>query len=643
MVVQTHSETVATARRGRSISAPVILLCGILMCCSSGCMRYLGLSHSSLTPRTASVLADEPLIVRSQDRENESTADAATSPDTTTSFGHSIGLGANPFVGSQDTQAANLKTVRHAGDYVSPGGHSQSTGVVAGTTIDAAARQMRSQVSPVKLGRPILQVSVANDGAVAQQNIEGQIPGGGARLLMPDFSSATAAAQYQSVQTTNSAAPATGTIRNNGAPAAGPEGSAAPGDSPAAAANRLSADAIRSLINQQSRNDMSEGAVLADQKPEWPVENLQVDSNEPTQSDQPKEAAVVGQLSVPDNSLIQQADSPTREAASNLPPGEIESDDSASVTAVPEPSMLDRLRGMYALPESQSLRPRWKLPSPFNVFREKEDAADVPTTTAEAVSPLLPDEVSSAVPEDVRSERQKQLEVLIDLWQSELQALQQTGGRAAEREEWIRRQQDLRLLQLLAADSDSALTSISGLPAGEQEFWQELMLALAQYRDADGQMSRRERLTQTVGQLRSAVKHVIPETRLLIKRIDLCSEIYSFGRIEPLPSHTFDPGAPVLLYVEVDNFSTRTTVDGSYETDFAAQLGFYAEGDTEAIQSTDVNSITDTATSERFDYYQTFELTIPAHLKAGSYEIRLKLADQHSQRTVDAVVPFQVR
>ncbi|GAB5442722.1 MAG: hypothetical protein Fues2KO_30710 [Fuerstiella sp.] len=412
----------------------------------------------------------------------------------------------------------------------------------------------------------------------------------------------------------------------------------------AGSANSLSADAIRNLINQQSRNDMSEGAVLADRKSEWPVAKSQKVAAESATPDPPKEMATVGGKSVLNGTVTQPETSAAPETAnSNLPPGEIESDDSASVTTVPEPSMLDRLRGMYALPESQSLRPRWKLPSPFNVFREKDDAADVPTTTAEAVSPLLPDEVSSAVPEDVRSERQKQLEVLIDLWQSELQALQQTGGRAAEREEWIRRQQDLRLLQLLAADSDSALASISGLPAGEQEFWQELMLALAQYRDADGQMSRRERLTQTVGQLRSAVKHVIPETRLLIKRIDLCSEIYSFGRIEPFPSHTFDPGAPILLYVEVDNFSTRTTVDGSYETDFAAQLGFYAEGDTEAIESTDVNSITDLATSERFDYYQTFELTIPAHLKAGSYEIRLKLADQHSQRTVDAVVPFQVR
>lgn len=613
------------------------------MCCSSGCMRYLGLSHSSLTPRTASVLADEPLIVRSQDRENESAADAATSPDTTTSFGHSIGLGANPFAGSLDTRAPALTTVRRAGDDVSPGGHSQSSGLAAATGSDAAGRQMRSQVSPVKLGRPILQASAANGVAVAQPNIQGQNPGGGARLLMPNFGTSAAPAQNRSVQTKASAANATGKIRYNGAPAADPDGPAAPGGLPAAAANRLSADAIRSLINQQSRNDMSEGAVLADQKPEWAVENSQVDSTEPTQSDQPKDAAAVGQLSVPDSNVTQQADSPTREAASNLPPDAIESDESASVTTGSEPSMLDRLRGMYALPDSQSLRPRWKLPSPFNVFREKENAADIPTTTAEAVSPLLPDEVSSAVPEDVRSERQKQLEMLIDLWQSELQALQQTGGRAAEREEWIRRQQDLRLLQLLAADSDSALASISGLPAGEQEFWQELMLALAQYRDADGQMSRRERLTQTVGQLRSAVKHVIPETRLLIKRIDLCSEIYSFGRIEPFPSHTFDPGAPVLLYVEVDNFSTRTTADGSYETDFAAQLGFYAEGDPEAIESTDVNSITDTATSERFDYYQTFELTIPAHLKAGRYEIRLKLADQHSRRTVDAVVPFQVR
>ena len=169
------------------------------------------------------------------------------------------------------------------------------------------------------------------------------------------------------------------------------------------------------------------------------------------------------------------------------------------------------------------------------------------------------------------------------------------------------------------------------------------MLAVAQYRDQSLTVSEQERITGTVGQLLSAVQHLRPLTALSIQRFEICSQINSFGRIETFPSNDFDPGQPILLYVELDNFGTDRTESGTYRTSMDAELTIFEDDNSEAIETIELPEISDEATSERRDYFQSFELNLPSHLATGRYSIRLRLRDRVTARLAEDTIDFQVR
>ena len=93
----------------------------------------------------------------------------------------------------------------------------------------------------------------------------------------------------------------------------------------------------------------------------------------------------------------------------------------------------------------------------------------------------------------------------------------------------------------------------------------------------------------------------------------------------------------------MENFATRTTIDGNYETNFDAQLQILADGDEDPIETIDLPGLIDESSSARFDYYQTFELNLPSHLEAGRYQIRLRLLDRNGNRPATGSVDFRIR
>jgi hypothetical protein len=152
-----------------------------------------------------------------------------------------------------------------------------------------------------------------------------------------------------------------------------------------------------------------------------------------------------------------------------------------------------------------------------------------------------------------------------------------------------------------------------------------------------------QRHAGTVSQIRSAVRHLQQVSTLVLRRMEFCSRINSFGSVEEFPTNDFDPGQPVLLYVEVDNFGSEITVDGGYRTSFSAVLEFYHDDSDEPTESIVLKNIEDSSSSMRSDYFHSFELTIPSHFATGRYRLQLRLRDQISQRETDGVVEFQVR
>lgn len=310
-------------------------------------------------------------------------------------------------------------------------------------------------------------------------------------------------------------------------------------------------------------------------------------------------------------------------------------------------SMLDRLRDLYDNPEEKP-KSIWRrnlerLSNPLGVFRERNtEPPSVPAPLDVTPPPSVVSELSNSSPVG-ESDRQNILAELIQEVNNELLAWpRRPSGQLENEPEYRRRQQDLRLLYLVADQPGHAIETIVGGSAVEQEFWQELMLSLAHFRSRD-ELSYEERMTVTAGQLKSAVRHLAKESVLTIRRLEICSQINSFGRINLFPSNDFEAGQPLLLYAEIENFGTAATALGTQKTSFDATLQILHTDRDTPIETLELKDITDEASSDRTDYFQSFELTVPSHLAPGEYLIRLNVNDKLRKRSATETIPFQVR
>lgn len=479
-----------------------------------------------------------------------------------------------------------------------------------------------------------------------------------ARLLTPDFGSAQSPNAAAAVSNSPAAVPAFNAETSAKGPANPPiqpasaaqPGSAAQPDSQARNGLPFSANQLREYMNNQSRNAMSEGQVLPEQPPQWRV--LSATGLTPQESvDQPAASGAQASPDVPDST-------PAAEEKSTVAVSSSTPESAANADAAPppagEPTMLDRLKGFYEPAADVTSRSMWRrqfqrLQSPFNVFRERPETLpaegqSTPIQQSVRAAAEIPATTAAVPPSNSGASTPELLDQLIASLVHELQTWpRQANGSPEDLSKYLRRQQDLRLLYLIAQQPGSAIQAVEDLPPGEQDFWQELMLALARYRADDTDTSDEQRLTNTAGQVRSAARHLQSLSALSLRRLEICSRIHSFGRIEPFPSNDFDPGQPILLYAEVENFATKVTSTGTWRTRFDAQLQILEEGNDRPKETIDLTSITDEATSERHDYYQSFELNLPSHLKSGPYFVRLRLRDRISGKVCESQIGFQVR
>ena len=317
-----------------------------------------------------------------------------------------------------------------------------------------------------------------------------------------------------------------------------------------------------------------------------------------------------------------------------------------------EPTMMDRLRGLYnpRIDENtdklrRQIR-RW--PDPFGLLKDREDPA-APDTESNLV-PGSPDAGQQSAdlglpqqpPVTELTPENSHIQAAIQELEAELSAWpQKMSGETDRAAEWRQKQTDLRLLYMIAGKSAESVRIIESLPEEEQEFWQSLMMSMNLYRETSGDADRTEQLTESLRHLRAASKKLQPLSRLTIQRSMLCDRIDGFGNVVAFPTSNFEPGQRVIVYTELQNFQSELTDDGKYRSEFAARIEFMREGDDEVLEKIQVLQIEDLCDVERTDYFQSFELTLPA--LEGKYRMRIMLRDYLSQQVAESSLEFSVR
>ncbi len=236
-----------------------------------------------------------------------------------------------------------------------------------------------------------------------------------------------------------------------------------------------------------------------------------------------------------------------------------------------------------------------------------------------------------------------QLAQLISVAEAEISQLQ-TGSTPEEKQNFIERHVYLRMLYLMADQHERALEAIPGIDPADQEFWQQTFWAVANYFDREAIPNQADRATQTVSQLRQATARLQEHANLKLKNVAFCHKINSFGSYERFERDEYTPGRPVLVYSEIENFTSELTADGTYRTLLKSKVQIFKAGSNgDLVAEIPFDTTEDLCRNARKDYFHSYKFEIPRNISLGPHVMKLTVEDEISQKVATYTQNFTVR
>jgi hypothetical protein len=198
----------------------------------------------------------------------------------------------------------------------------------------------------------------------------------------------------------------------------------------------------------------------------------------------------------------------------------------------------------------------------------------------------------------------------------------------------------LRILHLLSGNTEQALEAIPHLSPTEQDYWSRQLFALATYLDHHAQPEDKRRAAATALHLDEAVSSLRELGTLSLRNFSFCKNVYGYGAIEPYDADRFSPGEQVSLYVEVENYHSRSTEKG-YCTSLGSTYEILNEQH-ERVGGGAMPDVDDCCRSRRRDFHIQYGIVLPKTLAPGKYDLKLIVKDRQSDKIGHASVAFEI-
>ncbi|MDA1163792.1 MAG: hypothetical protein O3B13_11875 [Planctomycetota bacterium] len=217
------------------------------------------------------------------------------------------------------------------------------------------------------------------------------------------------------------------------------------------------------------------------------------------------------------------------------------------------------------------------------------------------------------------------------------------GQTDAERMQYIRQHVNLRMLHLVAGDVSQAIEPIPNIDAADQEFWQQMLWSVSNYFDDRNNPEASVRTAETIEQLRGAIAQLSQTADLKLRNTTFCHRIVSFGNYDRFKVDRFTTGQPVLLYSEIENFTSLRSNNDGYRTALQSTIELYRSNDLkQPLESIPFETTEDFCRAQRRDYFHSYEFAIPQQLEPGQYTLMLRVVDQQSRKVATSKVNFEV-
>lgn len=200
----------------------------------------------------------------------------------------------------------------------------------------------------------------------------------------------------------------------------------------------------------------------------------------------------------------------------------------------------------------------------------------------------------------------------------------------------------LELIRPGAFDNPAAASLLTTRERDALALWRDML------RYAGRTLEEHDSATSILRALRVASEQAREFASLELPRVALCSRVDGFGQFTPLTNRALLANARhrVGLYVEVDGFGARQTLDVAGEPAFSVELSrelsLYHDADGLLAWRRPASDITDVSRNRRRDFFLSEVIELPQTLTVGSYRLKITVTDRVTGAIAEAIVPIDV-
>jgi len=214
--------------------------------------------------------------------------------------------------------------------------------------------------------------------------------------------------------------------------------------------------------------------------------------------------------------------------------------------------------------------------------------------------------------------------------------------RAREYPRDIASQLDQQLLLFLKDQPVPDPASVGGLTDEDRDVLTTVMDGLANFRNgvrADSNLL----MTRKIRPLVDMTERLRARSDLNLTAGVLCKEVRGFGLYTPIDPARFDAGQAhnVIVYCEVDNFSSQLNDKSLWETRLEQELVLYTETGL-AVWNDKKTVFTDSSRNRRRDFFVNKIITLPDKLTIGRYVLKITMTDQNANRVAEMSLPIVI-
>ena len=152
-------------------------------------------------------------------------------------------------------------------------------------------------------------------------------------------------------------------------------------------------------------------------------------------------------------------------------------------------------------------------------------------------------------------------------------------------------------------------------------------------------------MTNATNELQQRLK-MTPDLEL--PTLALCTRVRGFGDFDEWTvrndsdhySFVAHSAQPVIIYLEMEGFTSDLNTDDLWETVTSQHLTIYSDRDGIPVWKEDWQSASDHSRKQRRDYFTVQKFTLPRGLSVGRYQLKVRVRDEKTGAETEQNIPF---